>query len=193
MDKPTVRMSDIAAIKEALPGASKYFIGDALLTALIPAVILLVVIYTFYIRKGFLKKRAKQKGSAATGFSDDIAGIWNMITASQRTTLMGVLIGIVAGLHILVMKGMQIKFGVDNFGRLLTKMGYTNDVSIKGTVFDPATGISPVRKDSLAHGYLKNSDGICTTIFSLALITACLNHGVTPRSGCPLVSFLEQW
>jgi hypothetical protein len=136
-DQPTVRMSDIGAIKTALPGAYKYFIGDALLTALIPAVILLVVIYIFYIRKGFLKKRAKQTGNATPGFSDDIAGIWNMITASQRTTLMGVLIGIVAGLHILVMKGMQIKFGVDNFGRLLTKMGYTHDVSIKGTVFDP--------------------------------------------------------
>lgn len=136
-DQPTVRMSDIAAIKEALPGASKYFIGDALLTAFIPAVILLVVIYAFYIRKGFLKKRAKQKGSPAAGFGDNIAGIWNMITASKRTTLMGVLIGIVAGLHILVMKGMQLRFGVNNFGRLLTKMGHSADVSVSGTVFDP--------------------------------------------------------
>ncbi|RJQ52399.1 MAG: YeeE/YedE family protein [Nitrospiraceae bacterium] len=136
-DQPTVRMSDLPAIKEALPGASKYFIGDALLTALIPAVILLIVIYAFYIRKGFLKKRAKQKGGAATGFGDDVAGIWNMVTASQRTTIMGVLIGIVAGLHIFVMKGMQNRFAVDNFGRLLTRMGFTGDVSTSGKVFDP--------------------------------------------------------
>ncbi|MBI5676701.1 MAG: YeeE/YedE family protein [Nitrospirae bacterium] len=136
-DQPTVRMSDAKAIQDAMPGNLKYFVGDALLTALIPAVLLLIVIYVAYTRKGFLKKRAKQKGGAATGFSDEIAGIWNMITASQRTTIMGVLIGIVAGLHILVMKGMQLRFGIDNFGRLLTKMGHKADVSISGTVFDP--------------------------------------------------------
>ena len=50
---------------------------------------------------------------------------------------MGVLIGITAGLHIMVMKGMQVKFGVNNFGHLLRKMGHTADVSLKGTVFDP--------------------------------------------------------
>jgi hypothetical protein len=48
-----------------------------------------------------------------------------------------VLIGITAGLHILVMKGMQIKFGVKNFGELLTQMGYVKDVSLMGEVFDP--------------------------------------------------------
>ncbi|MBS1111863.1 MAG: protein of unknown function YeeE/YedE [Nitrospirae bacterium] len=136
-NQPTVRMSDTKAVQDALPGTLKYFIGDSLINALIPAVLLLIVIYVFYIRKGFIKKRAKQKGGAAMGFGDEVAGIWNMITASQRTTIMGVLIGIVAGLHILVMKGMQLRFGVDNFGRLLTKMGHTADVSISGTVFDP--------------------------------------------------------
>lgn len=135
-NQPTLQLSHTKAISEALPGAAKYFVGDSLLNALIPAVILLVVIYVAYIRKGFMKKRAKAKGGA-TGFGDELAGIWNMITASKRTTLMGVLIGIVAGLHIFVMKGMQIKFGVSNFGQLLTKMGHTADVSIKGTVFDP--------------------------------------------------------
>jgi uncharacterized membrane protein YedE/YeeE len=135
-DQPTVRMSNIKAVQDTLPGNLKYFIGDALLTALIPAVVLLIVIYVFYTRKGFLKKRAKQKGGA-TGFGDEVAGIWSMITASQRTTLMGVLIGIVAGLHILVMKGMQLRFGIDNFGRLLTKMGHKGDVAVTGTVFDP--------------------------------------------------------
>ncbi len=135
-DQPTLQMSHTKTISDAFPGALKYFIGDSLLNALIPAVLLIIIIYAFYIRKGFMKKRAKAKGGA-TGFSDEFAGIWNMITASKRTTLMGVLIGIVAGLHIFVMKGMQIKFGVNNFGQLLTRMGHTSDVSIKGTVFDP--------------------------------------------------------
>ncbi len=135
-DQPTLQMSHTKTISDAFPGALKYFIGDSLINALIPAVLLIIIIYAFYIRKGFMKKRAKAKGRA-TGFGDEFAGIWNMITASKRTTLMGVLIGIVAGLHIFVMKGMQIRFGVNNFGQLLTRMGHTSDVSIKGTVFDP--------------------------------------------------------
>ena len=60
-----------------------------------------------------------------------------MITASKRTTLMGVIIGIVAGLHIFVMKGMQNRFGISNFGELLTRMGHESDVSTRGMVFDP--------------------------------------------------------
>jgi uncharacterized membrane protein YedE/YeeE len=135
-DQPTLQLSHTKAISDALPGAAKYFVGDSLLNAVIPAALILVVIYVSYIRKGFLKKRAKQKGGTM-GFGDELAGIWNMITASKRTTLMGVLIGIVAGLHIFVMKGMQIKFGVTNFGQLLTRMGHSSDVSIRGTVFDP--------------------------------------------------------
>ncbi|MGE5173621.1 MAG: YeeE/YedE thiosulfate transporter family protein [Betaproteobacteria bacterium] len=135
-DKPSVQLSHTKAISGALPGVWKYFIGDSLLNALIPAAILLVVIYYFYTRKGFLKKRAKQKGGA-TGLRDELSGIWSMITASKRTTLMGVIIGVTAGLHIFVMKGMQIRFGVSNFGQLLTRMGHTADVSIRGTVFDP--------------------------------------------------------
>lgn len=135
-DQPTLQLSHTKVMADALPGAAKYFVADSLLNAVIPAAVILVVIYFFYMRKGFLKKRAKAKGGA-TGFSDELAGVWNMITASKRTTLMGVLIGIVAGLHIFVMKGMQIKFGVSNFGQLLTRMGHTSDVSVKGTVFDP--------------------------------------------------------
>ncbi|MCL4475893.1 MAG: YeeE/YedE family protein [Nitrospirae bacterium] len=135
-NQPTLQMSHTKAISDAFPGALKYFVGDSLLNALIPATVLLIVIYWVWIRKGFMKKRAKQKGGA-TGFGDELAGLWNMITASKRTTLMGVLIGIVAGLHIFVMKGLQIKFGVGNFGQLLTRMGHTGDVSIRGTVFDP--------------------------------------------------------
>ena len=135
-DQPTIQLSQTEAISRALPGVMKYFVGDALLNAIIPSAVILVIIYRYFSRKGFLKKRAKEK-AGKTDFSDEIAGIWNMITASKRTTIMGVLIGITAGLHILVMKGMQIKFGVKNFGELLTQMGYVKDVSLMGEVFDP--------------------------------------------------------
>ena len=135
-DQPSIQLSQTKAISNALPGAWKYFVGDAFLNAILPASIILVVIYYFYSRKGFLKKRAKEKGGK-TGFGAEVAGIWNMITASKRTTIMGILIGITAGLHILVMKGMQLKFEIKNFGELLKRMGYEKDVSLLGEVFDP--------------------------------------------------------
>ena len=133
--QPTVQLSHTKTFSD-LPGPWKYFIADSLLNGLIPAVILMAVIYYFYMRKGFLKKRAKVK-STKPGFLDELAGMWNMIMASKRTTIMGVLIGITAGLHIFVMKAMQLKYGVTNFGQLLTRMGHTADVSASGTVFDP--------------------------------------------------------
>jgi len=134
-DKPAIQLSK-TQIFSGLPGAWKYFIGDSLINALIPAAILLVVIYYFYSRKGFIKKRKKAKVSS-TGFGVEVAGIWKMITASKRTSIMGVLVGITAGIHILAIKGMQLKFGVENFGELLVRMGHYKDVSVKGTVFDP--------------------------------------------------------
>ena len=134
-NQPVVQLSKTAAFS-GLPGISKYFVADSLINALIPAALLLITIYYVYIRKGFLKKRAKATGGTM-GFRDELAGIWSMITASKRTTIMGVIIGIVAGLHIFVMKGMQIRFGIGNFGELLTRMGHSADTSIAGTVFDP--------------------------------------------------------
>jgi uncharacterized membrane protein YedE/YeeE len=135
-DQPSIQLSQTKVIANALPGAWKYFIGDAILNAILPATVILIIIYYSYSRKSFIKKRSKAKGGS-TGLSDEIAGFWNMITASKRTTIMGVLIGITAGLHILVMKGMQLKFGIKNFGELLKRMGYEKDVSLLGEVFDP--------------------------------------------------------
>ena len=66
-DQPSIQLSQTKAISNALPGAWKYFVGDAFLNAILPASIILVVIYYFYSRKGFLKKRAKEKGGK-TGF-----------------------------------------------------------------------------------------------------------------------------
>jgi hypothetical protein len=134
-NKPTVLLSKTKFIASNFEGASKYFVGNALLNAIIPAVLVMIIIYVVYIRKGFLKKREREGGSR--GLGADLSGIWSMITASKRTSLMGVLIGITAGIHIYAMKGMQLRFGVRNFGQLLTRMGHTEDVSIWGTVFDP--------------------------------------------------------
>jgi len=90
-NQPVVQLSKTAAFS-GLPGISKYFIADSLINALIPAALLLVTIYYVYIRKGFLKKRAKATGGTM-GFRDELAGIWSMLTASKRTTMMASLSG----------------------------------------------------------------------------------------------------
>jgi uncharacterized membrane protein YedE/YeeE len=132
-DQPQYTIAGL--ISKGKPHALDYFIGNSLINVMIPASVIVVVIYCFYSRKGFIKKRMKEKIN--TGPVDEIAGIWKMITASKKTSLMGVLVGITAGIHILAVKGMQLKFGVDNFGELLMRMGHTGDVSVTGTVFDP--------------------------------------------------------
>ncbi|OGR07909.1 MAG: hypothetical protein A2511_05085 [Deltaproteobacteria bacterium RIFOXYD12_FULL_50_9] len=136
---PEIRVANL--ISDGHPTAIHFFVGNALLCAILPACILMVVIYYFFSRTAYMRKlkkeRKKQGKSELTTFSDELSGMWAMITASQKTSIMGILIGITAGLHILAMKGIQNKFGVSNFGTLLTRMGYDKDVSITGTVFDP--------------------------------------------------------
>jgi uncharacterized protein len=121
--------------------AFHYILGNVVINSVIPAILILMVIYYFYPRANFIKKRKKalkkEGKEQVTTLSDEVAGVWNMITASKRTSYMGILIGITAGLHILTMAGMQKKFGISNFGELLLRMGYKDDVSITGKVFDP--------------------------------------------------------
>jgi uncharacterized membrane protein YedE/YeeE len=137
--KPTYTIASM--LSGGNPKAVHFFFGNAFVNAILPSLIILCVIYYFYPRKVFMKKRKKalkKEGKPeTTGLADELAGMWSMITASKRTSLMGVLVGITAGLHILTMAGMQQKFGVKNFGELLLRMGHASDVSIKGTVFDP--------------------------------------------------------
>ncbi|HDK81730.1 MAG TPA: YeeE/YedE family protein, partial [Nitrospirae bacterium] len=135
LNKPQILLSDTDAMSAVSSNTMRFFIANSLVNTILPSILLLALIYYAYIRKGFIKKRKKAK--ASTGLGAHAAGLWKMITASKRTTLMGILIGITAGIHILSMKGMQIKFGVDNFGQLLTRMGHGVDVSTTGRVFDP--------------------------------------------------------
>jgi uncharacterized membrane protein YedE/YeeE len=136
LKKPQVIMSDTESFA-AIGGNMKYFVANSLVNTILPTILVLVAIYWFYMKKGFIKKRKKKLKLEKVGLGDHLAGIWTMITASQRTTMMGILIGIVAGVHIFAMSGMQQKFGVNNFGQLLTRMGHTADVSTTGRVFDP--------------------------------------------------------
>lgn len=112
------------------------FVGDVLIGIVVPASIILLGVYLIWYRKGFLRKRAGEK-LPTTGLGVHLAGYWTMIMASKRTAIAGLALGIAAGLHMYVMKGLMLKFDVSNFGQLMTKMGITDGLSAKGTVFDP--------------------------------------------------------
>ena len=111
------------------------FVGNVLIGIVLPAAVALAAIYFVWYRKAYLRKRREAGGTA--GVAAEWAGCWSMIAASKRTAIAGLILGVAAGLHMYVMKGMQLKFGVGNFGELMTAMGFTSGISLKGTVFDP--------------------------------------------------------
>ena len=136
--QPTVRLSDYFTEY----GDLKFFIGDVFINGFLVVMILLGLTYFFVTRKDLLEQKAAAATTADGGsvnmtFREDLAGFWGMITASKRTAIAGALIGIVAGLNILVIQGLRNRFSMDNFGTALIRMGYTEDVSRTGRVFDP--------------------------------------------------------
>lgn len=134
-NKPPIKISETQVIAENF-GVAKYFVGDSLLNVIIPAVLLLIVIYIFWSRKIFMRNRIKE-GKSSRGFRANLAGYWSMIVSSKRTAIAGLALGIFAGLHMFVMRKLQLAFGVQNFGELMTRMGIDFGISVRGTVFDP--------------------------------------------------------
>ncbi len=108
------------------------FIGNFLINSIIPATIILAGIYLHWYRKGFLRGKESQY----KGISTELAGFWSMITASKRTAIAGLVLGVAAGMHMWVMQGLQQRLGISNAGELLAGMGY-GGLSIQDTIFDP--------------------------------------------------------
>ncbi len=109
------------------------FIGNALINTILPSLAILVAIYAGWYRKSYLRdRRATYKGIAT-----ELAGMWAMITASRRTAIAGLVLGLAAGLHMWVMQHLQQRLGIDNAGELLAAMGHRKGLSIQDTVFDP--------------------------------------------------------
>ena len=111
------------------------FVGNLLVGVVLPALLMLVVVYVFWSRKGFLKKW-KREGKAP-GLRADFAGLWSMVASSKRTAIAGLIIGIAAGMHMFVMKGLRMKFGIDNAAQILTATGHDFGLTVRGTVYDP--------------------------------------------------------
>ncbi|HMM46498.1 MAG TPA: YeeE/YedE family protein [Thiobacillaceae bacterium] len=106
---------------------------NTFLTAILPVAIILVALYVFYYRKGYLRRT----GKATPTLGDEFAGMWAMFTASKNTAIAGIGLGILAGLHMYVTGALREHYDIFNFGELLVAMGYTNGLSIQDTVFDP--------------------------------------------------------
>jgi len=109
------------------------FLGNSLINAIIPAVLILAAIYLGWYRKAYLRDLAVEY----RGISTEFAGYWSMITASKRTAIAGLILGLAAGMHMWVMQGLQQRLGISNAGDLLMAMGHTSGLSIQDTVFDP--------------------------------------------------------
>ncbi|GMR19413.1 MAG: hypothetical protein BMS9Abin36_0008 [Gammaproteobacteria bacterium] len=111
-------------------------VGNFLIGVLLPSALLLVVVYFIWSRKAFVRKKLKA-GNTKMTLLDEVQGYWAMLAASKRTAIAGLIIGVAAGLHMLVLQGMRVKFGVKNAGTLLERMGFDFGISVNGTVFDP--------------------------------------------------------
>jgi hypothetical protein len=146
---------------------------------MVPALAMLVIVYVFWARKGFLKKwkrEGKRQGPGA-----DLAGFWNMVTSSKRTAIAGLILGVAAGLHMFVIEGLRRKFGIDNAGSILQATGHDFGLTVQGTVFDPGNWYVTTQEaqwfgwlfnklgwDNTHNIFFGYSNGIPNPIFNLA-------------------------
>ena len=111
------------------------FIGNFLLGVVIPATVMLLIVYFFWVRRN--RVATVPNTGLLDGIRKDLAGYWSMIISSKRTAVAGLFLGVACGLQMFVIEGLRIKFGVKNAGPLLSKMGHDFGLSVSGTVFDP--------------------------------------------------------
>jgi len=133
-DQPVLTFAKMLGWENA--SALGAIVGNFLIGVLLPSALLLVVVYFIWSRKAFVRRRLKA-GKGKMTLLDEVKGYWAMLAASKRTAIAGLIIGVAAGLHMLVLQGMRVKFGVKNAGTLLERMGFDFGISVNGTVFDP--------------------------------------------------------
>jgi uncharacterized membrane protein YedE/YeeE len=134
-NRPVATFATLLGLRNDTPAGA--LLGNFLVGVLLPAVVLLAAVYALSGRKGFQKKR-KREGKS-TGLAGDLAGFWTMLTCSRRTWVVALILGVAAGLHMLVMKGLRMKFGVENAGAILSATGHDFGLSAAGTVHDPGS------------------------------------------------------
>jgi uncharacterized membrane protein YedE/YeeE len=133
-NKPALTYAELLGMSNASVAGA--FVGNLLVGIIIPAGLLLAVVYAIYWRKGYRNKQQKA-GNDVSGIKGELAGYWAMITANKRTAIAGVVLGIACALHMLVIQGLRVKFGFKNAGVMLERIGFDFGLSVQGTVFDP--------------------------------------------------------
>ena len=123
-------VSDSLGMKGTISSA---FIGNALLSAIIPALVIIIVLYFITYRKSYLRRNKIDSPTSR----DHLKAIWSMLTASRNTAIAGLALGFFAGLHMYTIGALRDHYGIFNFGELLADMGYRSGLSIQDTVFDP--------------------------------------------------------
>lgn len=109
------------------------FFGNTFLGTILPSILILSALYMATYRKPYMRRSKLEKPS----LRDELRGFWGMMTSSKNTALAGLGLGIFAGLQMWATGALRDHYEVFNFGELLSKMGYTNGLSIQQTVFDP--------------------------------------------------------
>jgi uncharacterized membrane protein YedE/YeeE len=133
-DQPITTFAEVFNMtKESFFGA---YVGNVLLGVVLPGLVLLTVVYLIWGRKRYIRDIIEQKGDVIS-IKDRLIGFWRMIMASKRTAIAGLVLGIAAGLHMFVIEGLRIKYGIRNAGEILQRIGFDYGLSIRGTVFDP--------------------------------------------------------
>ncbi|MDX2455978.1 MAG: YeeE/YedE family protein [Gammaproteobacteria bacterium] len=133
-NQPAVTYAEVLGMSNA--SVSGAFLGNLVVGILIPAALLLALVYVLYWRKGYRNKQQKA-GKDVSGFKGELAGYWSMIIANKRTAIAGLILGIACALQMLVIQGLRVKFGFKNAGVLLDRIGWDFGLSVQGTVFDP--------------------------------------------------------
>ena len=133
-NQPAVTYAEVLGMPNA--SVSGAFVGNLVVGILVPAALLLAVVYVLYWRKGYRNKKQKA-GEDVSGLKGELAGYWAMIIANKRTAIAGLILGIACALHMLVIQGLRVKFGFKNAGTMLERIGWDFGLSVQGTVFDP--------------------------------------------------------
>lgn len=110
-----------------------YLTANALLVAILPSLVLLLLLYRFNYRKMYVRQHPAEGKSLRY----ELRGIWSMFTQSRNTAIAGLGLGLFAGLQMLTTGELREYYNIFNFGELLAAMGYSDGLSLQDSVFDP--------------------------------------------------------
>ncbi len=133
-NQPIVMFAKLFGLEnDSVAGA---FLANFVVGVILPAFVVLAIVYAVWLRKG-VQKKWKREHKSEGGFRADAAGFWKMITSSKRTAIAGLILGVAAGLHMFVMNGLRARFGIENAAEILVATGHDFGLSVRGTVYDP--------------------------------------------------------